>query len=137
MKLCPDTGRHYFVIQEGKTKAARRSVPLHRQLVDDGLLDWLSGDQKALIFPTANQNPNRVTDLFGSLLDKKVNDVGERIVFHSVRHSFITKARAAGVETVLVQQVVGHEKSGAGVTDRYTHCFQLRQLLPVVDAVIY
>ena len=27
IKLCPDTGRYYFVIYEGKTKAARRSVP--------------------------------------------------------------------------------------------------------------
>tara|TARA_R110001583_G_scaffold7448_3_gene36865 strand:+ start:277 stop:1365 length:1089 start_codon:yes stop_codon:yes gene_type:complete len=136
-KLCPDTGRYYFLIHSGKTKAARRSVPLHTKLVESGLLDWIGGDLNALLFPTANKNPNRVTDLFGSLIKNKINDVGERVVFHSVRHAFITKSRSAGVETVLVQQVVGHEKTGAGVTDRYTHSFQLRELLSVVDAIDY
>lgn len=42
-----------------------------------------------------------------------------------------------GVSTVLVQQAVGHEKSEGGVTVRYTHSFQLKDLLPVVDAVSF
>lgn len=135
-KRCPDTGRDYFVIHRGKTKAARRMVPLHRGLVDSGLLHWVS-QQDGLLFPTASANPNRVTDHFVSLVDSRVNDLGERIVFHSLRHTFITKARAAGASTVLVQQVVGHEKSGAGVTDRYTHVFPLRDVLEVVDSITY
>jgi len=137
IKLCPDTGRYYFVIHDGKTKAARRSVPLHHNVIEAGFLDWIGDSQDALLFPTAHKTPNRVTDLFGSLVDRKTNDEGERIVFHSVRHTFITKARSAGIEVVLVQQVVGHEKTGAGITDRYTHSFQLRQLLPVVDSILF
>jgi len=81
--------------------------------------------------------PNSITNRFRSLnMDKKTED-GERIVFHSLRHTFITKARSKGIETVLVQEVVGHEKTGSGVTDRYTHRFSLEDLLPVVDAVTY
>lgn len=133
IKRCPDTGRYYFVVRQGKTKAARRIVPVHKRLIEAGVLQWAE-EAQGLLFPTANANPNRVTDMFGALLDRRVNELGERIVFHSLRHAFITKARAAGIETVLVQQVIGHEKSGAGVTDRYTHTFQLRELLPVVDA---
>lgn len=71
------------------------------------------------------------------MVDFKVNEMGERVVFHSVRHTFITKARSQGTSTVLVQQVIGHEKSGAGMTDRYTHNYQLKDLLPVVDAVSF
>lgn len=71
----------------------------------------------------------------GQMLDRKVNDYGERLVFHSLRHTFITKARAAGINNVLVQQVVGHEKRGSGQTDRYTHTFQLKDVLKVVDVV--
>jgi len=136
-KLCPETGRYYFISHEGKTKAAKRSVPIHQSLVDDGLLQYIGKNPKELLFPLAHRNPNRVTDLFGSIVNFKVNEMGERVVFHSVRHTFITKARSQGVSTVLVQQVIGHEKSGAGVTDRYTHSFQLKDLLPVVDAVSF
>jgi len=134
--LCDDTGRSYFVIRSGKTKAARRMIPVHNKLVSAGLLSWI-GRGDGLIFPIAAQNLNRVTDNFGSLLDQQENDLGERIVFHSTRHTFITKARSKGASTPLVQQVVGHEKSGAGITDRYTHSFQMRDVLSVVDDVSY
>lgn len=133
-KLCPDTGRQYFVIRGGKTKAARRIVPVHIELLRQGLLDWvqmIGGPLFALI----EANPNRITDHFGSLMKEKTNDLGERLVFHSLRHTFITKSRSAGASTVLVQQVVGHEKRGAGITDRYTHSFLLKDILTVVDSV--
>jgi len=136
IKLCPDTGRHYFVIRTGKTKAARRLVPMHRVLVDMGFTRWAK-ERGGILFSVANTNPNRVTDMFSSMVDVKVNDLGERVVFHSLRHTFITKARSAGVATALVQQVVGHEKSGAGITDRYTHTFPLGTVLSVVDSVSY
>ena len=135
-RVCPDTGRHYFVIHYGKTKAARRVVSVHFRLMEIGFIDWVE-EMGGILFPVAHTNPNRVTDMFSSLLDIKVNDLGERIVFHSLRHTFITKARSAGIETVLVQQVVGHEKAGAGLTDRYTHTFPLKSVLVVVDSIDY
>ena len=135
-KVCPDTGRHYFVVRTGKTKAARRLVPLHHKLLAEGLLDWARKADGPL-FETVQANPNRITDHFSSLIGEKTNDLGERLVFHSFRHTFITKSRSAGASTVLVQQVVGHEKRGAGITDRYTHSFSLRDVLPVVDLVSY
>ncbi|WP_420890923.1 tyrosine-type recombinase/integrase [Marinobacter suaedae] len=136
IKRCPDTGRHYFVVKDGKTRAARRAVPIHSRLLQEGFLTWVAV-QEGRLFETAFHNPNRVTDLFGSMLNAKTNDHGERLVFHSVRHTFITSARAAGNDTVLVQQVVGHEKRGAGQTDRYTHTFPLKDILSVVDCICY
>ena len=135
-RTCPDTGRNYFVVHFGKTKAARRVVPVHHELVEKGFLKWVER-RDGVIFSVAYTNPNRVTDMFSSLVDVRVNDLGERIVFHSLRHTFITKARSVGVEAVLVQQVVGHEKSGAGLTDRYTHTFPLKAVLSVVDSIDY
>lgn len=133
-KYCTDSNRHYFHIRRGKTKAAIRVVPLHRQLTDRGILEWIDSVCGKNLF---NINANRVTDLFNSLLDERVNHFGERIVLHSVRHTFITKTRAAGISNVLVQQVVGHEKRGAGQTDRYTHTFHLKDVLNVVDSIDY
>jgi integrase len=133
-KYCTDTNRHYFHIRKGKTKAAVRLVPLHHNLVENGLLKWVESSEKERLFNVA---ANSVTGLFNSLLDERINYNGERIVLHSLRHTFITKVRAAGISNVLVQQVVGHEKSGAGQTDRYTHTFHLKDLLPVIDNAMY
>ena len=102
--------------------------------IKDGILDWVKSYNDELLF---NITPNKVTGLFNTLFEERFNYLGERIVLHSVRHTFITKARAAGISNVLVQQVVGHEKSGAGQTDRYTHTFHLKDVLPVVDSVNY
>ncbi|MCP3684805.1 MAG: DUF3258 domain-containing protein [bacterium] len=135
-RYCEDTQRHYFLIRKGKTPAARRFVPVHRELIQAGLIAWI-GKQEGMLFPIAANTPNRVTENFAGLLDEHVNGMGERIVFHSVRHTFITKARAATPNTALIQQVVGHEKTGAGMTDRYTHSFQMKDVLPVVDKVDY
>lgn len=63
------------------------------------------------------------------------DDFGDRKVFHSLRHTFITKARAAGVDVAKVQQVVGHEKVGLNVTDRYAHAFSLKDVLDVIDSL--
>jgi len=132
-KLDDDSGRYYFILSHGKTKAARRRVPVHKALVREGLIEWLA-NADGLLFPIAKDNPNRVTDLFGTLLEESVNDMGERIVLHSVRHTFITKVRSAGVNDTLLQQVVGHEMTSAGITDRYTHTFPIKDTLKVVDS---
>ena len=58
-------------------------------------------------------------------------------MFHSFRHTFITKSRGAGNGDTLVQHVVGHEKMHFGVTDKYTHDYDLYQVLDVVDKVIF
>jgi len=134
--LDDDSGRHYFFIRQGKTRAARRRVPVHNELIEAGLMDWVNSID-GLLFDKAKKNPNRATELFNSLLPEDVNDIGERMVLHSLRHTFITKARSTGVNHTLLQQVVGHEKTGAGITDRYTHDFPLHAVLCVVDNVSF
>ncbi len=133
-KIDADSGRYYFVVLEGKTQAAKRKIPVHSELIEAGVIKWLDS-LDGLLFPRARDNPNRATELFHSLLSESVSDVGERIVLHSLRHAFITKARSTGVNHTLLQQVVGHEKTGAGITDRYTHEFPLGAVLCVVDSV--
>ncbi len=50
---------------------------------------------------------------------------------------YITQSRAAGNSLDLVQQVVGHEKTTAGITDRYSHRLPVSDVLGVVDNVTY
>ncbi|CAI8229692.1 MAG: Tyrosine recombinase XerC [Marinobacterium sp. xm-d-530] len=135
--VCSDSKRTYFRITEGKTSSAVRIVPLSRELMESGFLKYLGSIEQERIFETAYRNPNRVTDLFGSLITNATDAYGDRLVFHSLRHTFITKARMAGVSTSLVQQYVGHSMTGGGVTDRYTHRYTVERLAEVCDSVNY
>lgn len=135
--VCRDTGRAYFRIKEGKTLSSVRIVPLGRELLDSGFMEYLSSVEQERVFDTAYRSPNRVTDLFGSLVPSAKDMYGDRLVFHSLRHTFITKARMAGLSTSLVQQYVGHSLTGGGVTDRYTHRFTVGSLVSVCDVISY
>nr|PMI01924.1 hypothetical protein BCU55_09420 [Shewanella sp. 10N.286.48.A6] len=133
-----DAQRHYFWIAEGKTKAATRRVPVHHELMNAGFLSYVSLKTDYL-FPELVDRPNALTNhLHKSIRNSNIttmNDLGERKVFHSFRHTFITKSRAGGVELGLLQEVVGHEKSESGITKRYTHSYPLKSLLVVIDRV--
>lgn len=143
VKYDEDSKSHYIVVTDSyggklKTEAAKRTIPLHTQLLDAGFLEWTQSKNGAL-FTIARST---VTQWFtGKLMSKaevaREDDYGNRRVFHSLRHTFVTKARGKGVEAGLVQQVVGHETSGAGITERYTHRHQIRDLKAVVNAIDY
>lgn len=140
LKLDSETGRHYLVISEDagsvKTMSSLRRVPVHHRLIEEGFLEYVAA-AKERVFPALK--PAQVTGWFGRYRARHdvngLDDYGCRKVFHSLRHSFITKARGAGVPVDKVQQVVGHERASSGVTDRYTHRFPLRDVVIVVDSI--
>lgn len=139
------SGRHYLLItdegeeQSVKTSNAIRQVPIHQKLLDSGFLNFVAGIVTDRLFH--GLSAHQVTGWYSRFRDNldisPRDDYGNRKVFHSWRHTLITKARAAGVSLEQVQQVVGHEKTSAGVTDRYTGTFPLKDVLGVVDAICY
>ncbi|MGD9660182.1 MAG: DUF3258 domain-containing protein [Porticoccaceae bacterium] len=142
VKFDQTSQRHYLLItdQAGsvKTENAIRQVPIHENLIQAGFLDFVENSGSSL-FP--DLNVETVTKWFS---EKRKNlgidyrdDYGKRKVLHSFRHTFVSKARAANNPDLHVQQVVGHEKTSAGVTDRYTHAIPLKDLLKVVDSISY
>ncbi len=51
-----------------------------------------------------------------------VNELDELRSYHSFRHTFISNIRNNhSFDLSLIQQVVGHEISKGGITDKYTH----------------
>jgi integrase len=140
-----DTGED----QRVKTTAGIRKVPISSKLVGLGILDYVSfietrGD--ARLFPDLPKGKNgwgtRVSRWFNETYKKhcgiKPDPTGRRKVFHSFRHTAITKAlsKAQGF-LVHAQQVFGHEKSLLGETGTYTAPFPVDMLVPVVEALDY
>jgi integrase len=142
VKFDSDSSRHYILVTEDagstKTKAATRQIPIHKLLIDKGFLEFVgsAGDKLFGDLKAAN-----VTQWFTGLREKleieKFDDFGNRKVFHSLRHSFITHSLGAGNSISHLQQVVGHEQSKLGITTRYIHQFSIKNTLDVVDKVDY
>jgi len=142
IKNDPKTKRDYLVITTDagdlKTENAQRRVPIHKALIDEGFLEYVEAAGDRLF---DGLNAETFTKWFAEFRESigitKYDDLNKRRVFHSFRHTFITKSRGAGVGDSLVQHVVGHEKTHFGVTNKYTHDYDLYQVLDVVDKVIF
>ena len=142
VKVDSKTKRHYLLITTDagalKNENANRRVPIHKALIDEGFLAYVESQGEKLF---DGMNAETFTKWFAefreSLGIEKYDDLNKRRVFHSFRHTFITKSRAAGNDASQVQQVVGHEKIHFGVTDKYTHDYDFYQVLDVVDKLSY
>lgn len=140
VRLDDDSQRYYIMIDDTKTEAGTRQVPLSLHLLDLGFMDYVEGfSADDSLFPELT-NFNQITHFFHDVRETLeipyLNDYGARRIVHSLRHTFITEARKTN-ELTPVQKVVGHEHSGEGQTQRYTHKFTVTNLLPVVDGICW
>lgn len=139
-----DSGRHYILITPDagsvKSNSSIRKVPLHLSLINYGFLDFVSS-MDVQLFP--NLRTKQVTQWFTDLRERLeipyLDELGNRKVFHSLRHTFITAA-SIHVDIVKIQRVVGHtitSNQKLGVTQRYLHQIPIKDLLCVVDEIDY
>jgi integrase len=135
-----ETSRYYIrITQEAgrvKTENANRRVPLHKKIIEAGFIEFIQGAGEKLFPEVQSQVATQWYRSYRQGIGIPDRDeYGLRLVFHSFRHTFISIARAEGnFDTVLVQELVGHEKINVGITDRYTH-IPIRALCRVVDVV--
>jgi len=126
-----ESGIHFFELKEGKTESAARKVPVHKSLIELGILSVqkITAKEKSITDYT-----NRLRDS----LNIPISDTdGNKRVFHAFRHSFITKSVSKGSSIELIQELVGHRKHRAGITSRYMHNFSLTELSLIVDKITY
>lgn len=129
VKFDPDSGIYFYNIKAGKTKNAIRQVPVADALVERGITEIGKIDltEKAL--------SDYMAKVVKECAIPSLSSSGEKRTLHSLRHSFISIARKdPRINLSLLQEVVGHSKNG-GLTDRYTHKFDLVDTKPVVDAI--
>lgn len=135
-----DTGIYYFNIttEAGslKTDAASRKVPIHSKLLDIGLIDYRDSVGAKRLFGVKDKAATAWYSRFRERCGvAHINNKNERRVFHSFRHWVITQARAKVGKDALIQQVVGHEKTSAGTTDRYTDEMPMKELMTVIECL--
>jgi integrase len=125
-----------FQIEGGKTADARRVVPIHPQLQAMGFMAYaehVKGIGQEYLFPYlldgANGRGKNAGRQFATLLDKR-GFKDDRKVFHSFRHSVITRLHSTSANAAHVMQITGH-RGEAGQTvhfGTYTHDVGLKAL---------
>lgn len=138
IRLDDDSQRYYCMIEDSKTDAGIRQIPLSPHLVDMGFLNYLTARKRTeRIFPEITNN-TQLTSIFHTIREalgiEYIDDFKRRRIVHSLRHTFITEAMKTN-NIQLVQQTVGHEHSRFGQTQVYTHQFSVTDLLPLIDRV--
>lgn len=101
-----------------KTHAAKRRVPLHSELIRLGFLEWVATKPEGQrLFLSFSFNAK---EGYGRNLGRWFNTVflpglglkESGLVFHSLRHTMVTRLAQAGVPEPLYQEIVGHERQG-------------------------
>lgn len=103
-----------------KTKASKRRVPIHRELIRLGLLDHVEalrkqGKQKLFYDLPNSVEHGRGRNLgrwFNEKLLPTLNLKTKELVFHSLRHTVVTQLVNAQVPDPLVKAIVGHSQQG-------------------------
>lgn len=140
VRLDDDSQRYYIMIDDTKTEAGTRQVPLSLRLIELGFLDYVA-EFKAdnSIFPEIT-NYNQITQFFHDIREMLeipcLNDYGERRILHSLRHTFVTEAHNMNLP-IPVQQIVGHQHNDIGETKTYTGRLAVSKLLCVVDGICW
>ena len=116
-KSCHD-GKGGLVIDDPKTAASRRVIPLPKQLLP--ILKALKKRSDSPFVVSANGKPVSVRSYQRSfeLLLKK-SDIPHK-GFHSLRHTFATRAIECGMDVKTLSEILGH-KNPTVTLNRYAH----------------
>ncbi|MEO0938626.1 MAG: site-specific integrase [Pseudomonadota bacterium] len=122
-----------------KSKAGRRKVPLHSELIRLGFLDFVDSRRNGTrLFPDYSYSANGG---YGRNLGRWCNEsflpkLGIKqpgLVFHSLRHTVVTRLSQADVPEPIVQCIVGHARSGVTQEVYNREGYTLTQLKENID----
>lgn len=116
-KSCHD-GKDGLIIDEPKTMTSRRVIPLPKQLLP--ILKGIKKKSNSPFVVSANGKPVSVRSYQRSfeLLLKRLNIPHKG--FHSLRHTFATRALECGMDVKTLSEILGH-KNPTVTLNRYAH----------------
>ncbi len=122
----------YIDLRGTKTRAARRTVPIHRDLLPV-LGDMMASPARETLIACRDGGPMSYSQ-YKAWFDRAMESLEMSHTPHDTRHTFVSALDTAGVRRAAVKFIIGHSQHD--VTDRYTHK-NLPELLREVDKVRY
>jgi len=124
-----------------KTEAGKRLVPVHRRLLDEGLYGYVeslrnSGEKR--LFPEFTYEPK---DGWGRKLGRWSNNTflvklgykSKDRVFHSYRHTVVTRLTHASVDQSIVKAIIGHAQEGVLQQHYFQAGYKITQLAHAIS----
>ncbi|WP_160140512.1 site-specific integrase [Blastochloris tepida] len=130
--------------QSLKTDGSVRKVPVHRELIACGFLEYVAARRRkeldGWLFPLLTPNSEGIRgDSWGRWFGRKLDELGlsdPRLVFHSFRHTFLDRCRDCDVPREIAYAFTGHA-TGKTVGDDYGRGFSITRLAREMDKVRY
>jgi integrase len=139
-----EDGVWYFDINESgdkklKNKSSTRIIPVHKQLIDFGLIDYANSIKDVRLFPLLKADrygglTQNWSKWFGRFLTK-LNIKDSSKVYHSFRHGMKDSLRNAEVDEAISDAITGHTNSSVGRT--YGSGYNLATLNKAIQKVNY
>ncbi len=120
--------------QKLKTIAAKRCIPVHKVLVDGGLVTYVKQlvDAQASMWPLLPARVGKAGGYFSNWFGRYLKSQGfTDLDFHSFRHTFRTKLVTGNVPEAVIDHLMGHSVTGNVGKARYTH------LMPLLNSAIH
>ena len=125
-----------------KTAGSKRLVPVHSQLIEQGLLEHVEvmreqGREK--LFPEFAYCPKNgwgrnLGQWFNNRFLVALGIKTKELVFHSLRHTMITRLSQSDVPEPVVKALVGHAQEGVTQQHYFREGYKLSQLRDAIEA---
>jgi integrase len=112
--------------QRIKTNAARRSIPLHDEILRLGFVQYCESITQGSLWPNLPKREGKAGGYFSQFFGGLRAELGipPSMSFHSFRHSTRTNLVCAGVAESVVDKLLGHISTGGVGSKVYTHLSQ-------------
>lgn len=127
-----------FEGQKLKNQTARRSVPIHDQLLTLGFIEFVQSVKHERVFPELKDSRDgfgsAASKWFGRFKTKMGFDKGHD--FHSFRHTVATQFKRQSISHIVAGELLGHAQNNI-TYDRYgkgLDAIQLREVINMIDA---
>jgi integrase len=114
---------YYFDVKPNKyrglkTQSSIRKVPLHKQLIDHGFIEYINSFESDKLFPELKPNSTgKLTKYYSNWFSrylKKVEIDDASKVFHSFRHGFKESCRNCEMPEDISDALTGHSSASVG-----------------------
>ena len=109
--------------QRIKTTAARRSIPIHAELLRLGFIQYCESIPQGSLWPELPKREGKAGGYFSQYFGALRAELGipASMSFHSFRHSARTNLVCAGVTESVIDRLLGHISTGSVGAKVYTH----------------
>lgn len=126
-----------------KNKSSRRIVPVHKTLIEKGLIEYVHkmasmGHER--LFPELKRQNGKYGHhfprVFSGLLEKlNIKTEDRKVSFHSLRHTFATKAKYMGLPEHHIGEILGHSHNTItyGTYGKRFGAIELKEIIDQMD----